>query len=234
MLGRSIRHSVLKTLRLLRQQDELTATARIGLVDGQHLPITKQKAYPLGQRKHTPEQLDTIVVHVTGVSQGFGVSSRQVSAWERKGGHPEYPGLEPEELALLARYRDTPYHHLVSWGGISFSNRDLEQWTWHANRGNYGVGIAFDCDWDDLLTDRHCRQFQIGLHDLAFRVRAWTGKRRLKVVAHRQFSRSRAVDPGPRIWRSVVLPWVKADGDVSVHWKLAMGSGQQIPNGGKW
>lgn len=264
------------------------------------LPIIKQKAYP-GLRD--PAELDLMMIHCTGVTDGFGVQKwgptghrvwgKRVDATQklmldadrnRYDVHPwtdwEKAGLLPYELtvqlgeddmlrdepadrvarfvALLSRYRNTPYHQIGTMGGHVVANRRLSQCTHHGNGGrhsggNQGFSVAFDCGPRSDLTDFHLRTFSAAIR--AAHLRWLKAKRRqalangwypatpfaLRVVAHAQSKYpGRANDPGggrADLWRLVVIPTIDAiqrEGHrVIIDENWSWGTGRPLPKWGR-
>lgn len=234
-----IAEGVAKRLRICQQQPKIGRLAYgRNFVDIGHMPITKYKAYGPGQRKHSPGETDTMVVHVTGVRGGFGVAKYQERAFISDPDPVlDSMGYDAYHQALFQRYRDTPYHYIVTQCGTLVKNRPLSQWSWHANGGNYGVGIAFDCDWNEQLSSGEVDAFRNAFAIALDIFSSWTGPGvKIKVASHRQFSKNRAMDPGPQIWQNVVLPEVLGGrfSKIKLDWETTKGTGLPIPNRGSW
>lgn len=159
------------------------------IVDIDRLPWTKLKA---SSRSRDPSKLDTVVLHITAVKGGFGVTSRQITA---AGGADE---------ALFLRWRDTPYHGIVGQKH-SVWNRRFSQRSYHGNAGNYGVGMAIDIGAGESPSEEIVERAQHMLLEFAGRLAG----RFTKVTAHRCFSKSRLADPGAEVWQRVVTPLLK-------------------------
>lgn len=206
-------------------------------------PPDKAKAY-VG-RVHDLGELDTIVVHITAVRGGFGVSARRVRFWQAVlDGSARPPERFPVDLlralpigriedqarrlALWERYRTVPYHQIAAANGDSLANHDLARYSWHAGLGNYGVGWALDCGAGERLDDWLVSTGQASLGALIHRIDP-TYSRTIWVVPHRAFTRGRVRDTGGEVWARVVKPVVLATPNVRIDYQLRMGTGRPVP-----
>lgn len=250
--SRSVTTSALVALGLLERQ--APQTVYIGSYwDIGELPI------PAGKLKAAPGERpvpNTIVVHITAVRGGFGVSRRAVKRWRdaletRSLGLPtgllcqlQVAGLvsstqprafDPDalahRLALWERYRSTPYHMIAAPNGDAVANRDLCQRTYHGNAGNYGVGFAVDCGPGEALSEMFVSTAQHALRKLVLRMSIRAGNMpEVRIVSHRQYSASRRQDPGAEVWRQVVLPVASEDRRIVLVHGEHTGGGLPIPN----
>jgi hypothetical protein len=138
--------------------------------------------------------VDTVLIHQTAVSGGFGVSERLLA---RHRGEPF--------VARQARYRDTPYHGVYS----PIDRASIVQWpgwvhSFHGNGGNeYSVAWAYDGKLPgDVLDLNGARS---ALRHFVFAMRE-AGASLRYIEAHRQHSNQRGADPGVEIWSLVVRP----------------------------
>lgn len=228
---------MLQTLRLAeRQRDGYSFIGEHGFDIGE-LPILEPKAYS-GVRD--PDDFDLAMMHCTAVTQGFGVQKYGLTGtdhWRKilvsgtlvktapwlysqmsAAGMLANPDEAVHFLALASRYRNTPYHAIGTQAGYLFKNRRTTQTSWHgqgtrSSGGNKGMGIAFDASPSTHLTDRMIATFRAAvrlahlwwLNDQREEDPVW------KVVTHAQAKwPGRAKDPGPALWRDVVLPEVNA------------------------
>lgn len=211
------------------------------------LPIRKQKAY---SRPRDVTRVGLVVVHVTAVRGGFGVSRSAVARWrsEIEAGFPtlapsivgQFPIVEDgnvelaaKRLALWERFRDVPYHQVACRNGDVLSNHPLSRHSWHGNGGNVGVGWAIDCAPDEQLDDWMAETGRASLQILIDRLRRETRQPVIKLAPHRAFSASRRNDTGPIVWREVVEPVIKLyEGQVVAAYDMRAGGGAAVP--GSW
>lgn len=127
------------------------------------------KYYP-GERVPAP----LLVVHVTDITGGFGVSPKRVAYWAgeleklldqdaeraKTGRTFNYtkvfdqlpkPATSPQwivdnanRLALWERFGRTPYHWVAAHNGDVLRNHPATRRTKHGNAGNRGIGVAID------------------------------------------------------------------------------------------
>lgn len=222
-----------------RPSDAFTVDADISSIP---IPRGKEKAYP-GERN--VDELDMIVVHITAVSGGFGVSPKRVRFWKGAlydGDVPDaiashLPDAHPDEnarrLALWERYRACPYHQISAANGDDLINHPLSRRSWHANGANTGVGWALDCGPKDNLSPNRIAQGRHSLGTLISRVLFDSAKaiqHGVRIVPHRCSSKDRRGDTGAQVWREVVLPTVRAWGDtVRVDYEFRCGTGLPVP-----
>lgn len=206
-------------------------------------PDEKWKAYR--QRFHDLEKLDTIVVHITAVRGGYGVSRRRVAFWEQVlMGTKKPPSRFPVELlevlplgtlkdqasrlALWERYRNAPYHQIGAGNGDSIANHSLRRYSWHAGKGNFGVGWALDAGPNQALDSWMVDTGQASLATLAHRIDP-TYQRPIRVVPHRCFTSGRVRDTNPTVWREVVKPVVEQTPNLWIDYEMRRGTGRPVP-----
>jgi hypothetical protein len=143
--------------------------------------------------------VESVLVHATAVAGGFALAHYQIKA---AGGDLE---------ALLARYRETPYHGVYSPRfGLSVVQWAASEYTHHGNGANsWSVGWAYD----GLFTTSHLDELDVdgGREALRHFIEAQReqGVELKYIDAHANHS-NKPFDPGPQVWRGVVLP-VAAD-----------------------
>lgn len=209
------------------------------------IPPGKEKAYP-GERDMA--QLDLIVVHITGVNGGFGVSPRAVKRWQKRiitgdldpllraqvarAGVTNIQALA-QRLALWERYRACPYHRIAATNGDCLINHPLERRSWHANGANTGTGWALDIGPKDRLEDWHIEtgRRSLGMHiadTLRESPKAW--EHGVRIVPHRASSKDRRGDTGANVWREIVIPTVKRWGEAArIDYDFKIGNGRPVP-----
>lgn len=140
--------------------------------------------------------VDTVVIHVTDVAGGFGVSPQQVAA---AGGD--------KGRARRARYEHTPYHAV-------YSPRDrasILQWpvwaySWHGDGANRtSIGWSYDGAFPGDRLDVEGARASLRHAVEAYRA---AGAPLRFVEAHMQHSAERS-DPGVEIWTQVVRPLLR-------------------------
>lgn len=210
------------------------------------MPWSKRKAH---RRLRLPGEVDRIVIHVTGVRDGFGVSIYRRQQWEQTIDRglvdadlvKQLVDAEAnrfgdaklaQRLALWERYRDTPYHEIAARNGDVLRNRSLAQRSYHAGKGNDGAGLAIDCAHDEELDDWLIETGRAALVDINRRLRRHGDHdREILVGPHRSTSSQRRRDPNENVWREIVLPVIamlQTNVRVDYEWKL--GSGRQVPD----
>lgn len=164
-----------------------------------------------------------VVVHITSVRGGFGVSKRQLA--DAGGDRTE---------ALLRRYHGCAYHRIVSREIGSVVNHPLTLRTSHGNAGNRGVGLAIDCGIDEPLAPAFVSACRDALEDLILDMYQ-EHKEAIAVVPHRAFSAKRRADTSAVAWREVVRPTVDTialdygDSVCRIDYELAEGGGRPVP-----
>lgn len=208
------------------------------------LPIKTAKAYP---KPRDVAKVDLVVVHVTAVRGGFGVSKSAIKRWrtEIERGFESTPPsivaqlprvvvenveLTARRLALWQRFRDVPYHGIAARNGDCLSNHPLSRHSWHGNAGNVGVGWAIDAAPDEKLDDWMIETGRASLRILIDRLRRETKQPIIRVAPHRAFSSSRRNDTGPYVWSRIVEPVIASyEGSVVAAYDLKRGSGATVP-----
>jgi hypothetical protein len=211
------------------------------------LPIQKgkEKAYP---DPRDMSRLDLIVVHITGVNGGFGVSPKAVTRWQKRIACGDIPAelrrqiadagqtniqAMARRLALWERYRACPYQRIAAANGDVIRNHPLERRSWHANGANTGVGWALDIGPKDRLEPWHIETGRAALDGLISDVlcqssHAW--EHGVRIVPHRASSRDRRADTGANVWREIVLPMVRHWAThARVDYDFRIGSGLPVP-----
>jgi hypothetical protein len=237
LVARNALEVMLRTLGLAERQKEGYAFIGEHGFDIGELPILDLKAY---QGERDPDDFDLAMMHCTAVTQGFGVQKygpTGTSHWHEKLVSGQVARLYPllyeqmerakmlvdvaeavRFLALMSRYRNTPYHTIGSQAGYIVKNRHLKQSSHHGqgtrtSGGNRGMGVAFDASPSTVLTDFLIATFRATirsahlwwLEDQSEDEPLW------RVVCHAQAKwPGRAKDPGPRLWHSAVVPEVAA------------------------
>lgn len=204
------------------------------------LPIVKAKAY------NTPRDVrsvDLIVVHVTAVKGGFGVSKSRVLAMTKafENGQ-ELPAellsqlpanvpssLQGKRLALWERFKNVPYHQIAARNGDAIANHPLSRHSWHGNGGNVGVGFAVDCSPDEKLDDWMVETGQKSLAILIARLQRETLKPVIRIAPHRAFSASRRNDTGANVWKSIIEPVVMHTPGVRIDYEVKKDGGLPVP-----
>lgn len=210
------------------------------------LPVKAAKAYP---KPRDVSKVDLVVVHVTAVRGGFGVSKSAVAKWTKqiRDGFPTTPPsivgqlpildldadvtLAARRLALWERFRDVPYHGIACRNGDVLSNHPLSRHSWHGNAGNVGVGWAIDAAPDEQLDDWMVETGRTGLRILIDRLRRETSMPVIRVAPHRAFSASRRNDTGPMVWGRIVEPVIALyEGRVVADYDLKKDGGATVPS----
>lgn len=172
-----------------------------------------------GRRK--PRDLSTVttlVMHQTAVRGGFGVTSRQL--------RPFRDEPDGEQLARVARYRNTPYHGIFS----PVSQVSVIQWpAWaymhHGDRSNrYSLGWAYDglFPGDELDADGARESVR---HLLDYAKIAGCAIRFIEF--HSQHAR-KPRDPGEEIARRVAVPIAREYG-LAFRPERVTGDGREVP-----
>jgi len=162
--------------------------------------------------RRNPADISTIVVHVTGVRGGFGVSKSRVRHWESASPPSGLERLSPESLALAERFRfNVPYHTVGTRRGMVFQSRNMAQRTYHAGPyGNAYVGCCLmDCHPDEKLSVTDFITAKAALYDCYLDLTSYGDPRRgVSVIAHSQVASParRGNDPGAQMWQKVVRP----------------------------
>lgn len=225
-----------------RRQETFAARA----FDIGSIPWTKRKG---SRRKRHVGHIDRIVIHVTGVHGGFGVSKRLRKRWERtvEIGRVDTDlvaqlvearanrfgdGKLAQRLALWERYRNTPYHEIAAANGDVLRNRRLAQRSYHAGKGNDGAGLAIDCAHDEELDDWLIETGRAAFSDLVRRLRRHGDpNRELLVGPHRATSGQRRLDPNVGVWREIVLPMVESlQPNIVIDYEWKLSTGRQVPD----
>jgi hypothetical protein len=212
---------------------------------GMPVPKGKEKAYP---DPRDMSRLDLIVVHITGVNGGFGVSPRAQLRWLKRIAEGDIPAdirsqladagmtsiqAMARRLALWERYKSCPYHVIAAANGDVIRNHPLERRSWHANGANTGVGWALDVGPKDRLERWHIETGRAALDGLISEVlmqssHAW--EHGVRLVPHRVSSKDRRADTGADVWREIVLPMVRHWAPhARVDYDLRIGSGLPVP-----
>lgn len=191
------------------------------------VPKGKTKAYP---DPRNMSELDTIVVHVTGVRGGFGVTSKRVRELQKQLGSTTHESINriAQRIALHERYKGTPYHQIGAANGDVVRNHPLERRSWHANAANFAVGCAFDCANNETLDLWQIDTFRKALGDLYWRVclespRAWADG--VRIIPHRCSNADRRKDTDVTIWREVVLPLVAETPSLRIDYEFPFNDG---------
>jgi hypothetical protein len=204
------------------------------------LPVVKPRMY------REPRDLSTlhrIVTHVTAVRGGFGVRKSRVRHWTdhivngRAVSTPLWGDLgyppDPVRLALWERYRAAvPYHQIGAANGDNVANRELEHHTWHATKGNDGVGWALDVGATEDLDNWHVETGRASLRTLCARVLKASAKAQregILVAPHRAFSPHRRGDTGANVHREVVIPVARGLDCLEIDYTVKRGRGRPIP-----
>ncbi len=198
----------------------------------------KAKAY----RYPRPAEPDLIVVHVTDVTGGFGVSKRRVKAWSRAlidgagerlpaGIFDQLPSGSNEDrarrLALWERYRECPYHQIGAANGDVICNHDLMRYSWHGNGGNRrGVGWALDVGHGQDLDRFMVETGRAALRALIYRMR----EDPIDVAPHRAYSAGRRVDTDALVWSMIIKPIVGEFDHVRIDYEARKGRGRPVPD----
>ncbi len=139
-----------------------------------------------------------------------------------------------QRLALWERYRaGVPYHQIGAANGDNLANRLLDDHTWHANLGNFGVGWALDVGAGEHLEDWHIETGRASLTTLTGRILEISTRARLRgvrIAPHRAFSPSRRGDTGANVHREIVIPTVEKCDALSIDYRMARGKGRPIGN----
>jgi hypothetical protein len=180
---------------------------RIATLDASFIPIPKGKE-KAARLARDPAAIDTILIHVTGVSGGFGVLRSAVAKWEVEALARK---LDPRDLAITERLRATPYHGLVIRSPLIIRNRDLAQRSYHGGpAGNHAAGFSLDMGSRETMPDAFWPAARLGLLDLAQRLADAGARPPFRLIAHRQVEppNRRGDDPGAIAWRNTVIPVV--------------------------
>lgn len=145
--------------------------------------------------------MDTICLHQTHVSGGFGVSKRQLRA--AAGDH---------RVALHNRFRKVPYHVIALRNGDVLVNNRVDAYTYHGNRSNsFSLGVAVDGKWPgDEWTDAIESTLHTAL-DAALHIATMARTKIQWITPHGTWSRARRMDPGLQIWDSA-MRWCEDNG----------------------
>lgn len=253
---RNVYEIMLRTLGVAEQQQKGYAFIGEHGFDIGELPILEAKAYP-GVRD--PDDFDLAMMHCTAVTSGFGVQKygpTGTATWRARllSGSVEKmaPRLYEQMLAggmlldadgaarflaLCSRFRNTPYHVIGTQAGYLLKNRRKTQSSHHGqgtrtSGGNMGMGVAFDASPTTKLTDWLIATFRaaIRLAHLWWLEDQTEADPLWRVVCHAQAKHpGRAKDPGPELWRRVVVPEVTAlqsEGHgvvIDLQWKYGTG-----------
>jgi hypothetical protein len=234
---RNVHEIMLRTLGIAERQQKGYAFIGEHGFDIGELPILDMKAYS-GERD--PDDFDLAMMHCTAVTSGFGVQkygptgtvfARKllVSGAAERTAPLLYAQMRAADmfsdfdaavhfLALALRFRNTPYHVIGTQAGYLFKNRRKEQSSHHGqgtrtSGGNRGMGVAFDASPTTKLTDWLIATFRgaVRLAHLWWLEDQTEADPLWKVVCHAQAKYpGRAKDPGPELWRRVVVPEVTA------------------------
>jgi hypothetical protein len=115
--------------------------------------------------------------------------------------------------ARIQRAMNLPYHDVILRGNILVRNHPYTVRTAHAGLGNSAVGIGVEGKYPLVASKRTAKHTDLGLvvHaarravELAVAELRGPSGRAIGLQAHRQWSASRAPDPGEEIWREVGL-----------------------------
>jgi hypothetical protein len=169
------------------------------------IPAGQEKAARLAR---DPAEITTILMHVTGVTGGFGVGRSAIARWEAEAAQRFG---DARSLALMERLRGTPYHQIVSREAGILRNRDLAQRSYHGGpAGNDAAGFSVDMGSREQMPDDFWPMARAGLVDLAKRLQKAGARPPFRVIAHRQVElpNRRGDDPGAIAWRNTVIPVV--------------------------
>lgn len=169
-------------------------------------------------RLYRPGEIKPVVtVHVTDVTDGFGVAAYQIAPWRRRLELGKVPAEllaqlpDPTDLggssyllALLERYSRAAYHRIGSRRAGDVRNHPLALRTSHGDAGNMGPGWALDCGHTEQLIAELVAIGRVSLRALILELHELTGEV-VAVVPHRAWSLKRKVDTDVRVWTSVVL-----------------------------
>jgi hypothetical protein len=182
-----------------------------------------------------PAKINTIVVHVTGVRGGFGVSKSRVKHWESADPPRGLEQLSAKSLALAERFRfNVPYHTVGTRRGMVFQSRDMRQRTYHAGpHGNAYVGCCLmDCHPNEDLSVTDIITAKAALYDCYLELTSFGDPRReITVIAHAQVASParRGNDPGAQMWRKVVRPVCEQVPSLTADEYFTAGKGTIIP-----
>lgn len=118
-----------------------------------------------------------------------------------------------QRIALWERFHGTvPYHQIGAQNGDNLANRPLADWTYHAGKGNYGVGWALDCHpAREPLTPFLIETGRASLTTLFHRVHEYNGGLEVGMAGHVAFSwPGRSQDPSEVVTREVIIPVVES------------------------
>ena len=229
--------------------DALTGWEMYNAANGAHyFPITEAKAY---KTPRVLSALDLIVVHVTAVKGGFGVSKSRVKYWAKlldAHGIDDLPdGLAhqlldahgnfihsetdlAQRLALWERFSNVPYHQVALRNGDILTNHPLDRVSWHGNAGNVGVGFSVDCAPSEKLDEWMIETARMALLTLIMRVREVSLQPVIRIAPHRAYSASRRDDPGAYVWRNVIEFVVSHSQGVVIDFETKRDGGLPVPN----
>lgn len=246
---RNLQEQLLRALGIFEAQQPQEDFADSGFemfsANGAHyFPITEAKAYA---NPRDVRLVDLIVVHVTAVTGGFGVSKSAVKRWTQALMNDHIaalpPGLQaqfsemPEDLNLFARrlalwerFANVPYHQVALRNGDCIANHPLSRHTWHGNGGNVGVGFAVDCGSGEKLTEWMIETARRSLSILIARLQRETLQSIIRIAPHRAYSAARREDPGAYVWREVIEWVVSHSQGVRIDYETKRDGGLQVPN----
>ena len=199
-------------------------------------PSQPMAAWVKGYEDRTREtaDVDTILLHITAVEDGYGASAQAV---ERMGSFwaaimERFEGSEYLSQKDLDKGEDgnkgrvgAPYHYVLRpQEGVIIALHHPQWETWHGNGGNdRSIGVAVDMGEDDEIDADWLAAalVQVTTHSAlhGFGVSVLEG--------HRQHSSARGGDPGPRVWPVAETALVELGIVPSL--TRTTGSGQTIP-----
>jgi hypothetical protein len=153
--------------------------------------------------RRRPDLVTVLLVHQTAVKGGFGVTAKQVAE------QPAHlPAEDRRQLARQVRYRESPYHGVYD----AQARASIAQWpVWaYSHHGNGGNALSYGWAIDGLWSATHADDFDVDAARESMRHQIDCARRQgaklACVESHAQHSATRGRDPGPEIWRGVVLP----------------------------
>lgn len=232
-----VQHAAVSVARHARACDHAPMT------DAEPMPITLLSTWRSGQRcprrvdgkpkrsiwRREPSTVDTILVHATAVRGGFGVATAQLAAVTQAQldavGHGLTPDAAVYTAALAARFARTTYHGVY----MPRIRTSLVQWpamdrTYHGDAANScSMGWAYDGSFrPGLLDDLDIEAARESLRHL-IRDALEQGCPLRRVSPHANHS-TKQHDPGPLVWREVIVPVAEQLGlELALDWTTGEG-----------
>lgn len=167
--------------------------------------VPRLKASKRSNRLRTPDEVDSLCMHQTGVE--FGTTRRQRERWGSV------------DAALIARFHEgTPYHHVALARGFVLNNHSPALYTYHGNGANRrSMGVAIEGNFPQTLrrkpkhTELTKTRIEAGKEAMRMAHRRATGwGATIKFVTpHRAWSKNRSGDTGPELWKLIVAPMME-------------------------